>query len=838
MFLAFFCFCNAAAQETKVKGRVTDASTGEPVPFAGVYFKGTTTGMSTDLDGNFSFGTRDTATVLCAYMLGYEPGEVKIKSGGFNEANFRLTPSPSSLNAAVVKPDNRYMIWILSQIERNRDRNDPERRGAYKCETYTKMELDIANPEKTLDRKIIRNNFGFMADYLDTSVVSGQPFLPVLISETKAKKFHSASPEVSREIITATRISGMDSENALSQFTGTMHLRTNFYDNFIYAFDIQIPSPLGVSGRSYYNYYLVDSLEIEGRKTWKIRFHPKKEISSPVFDGEMSIDSTDFAMREIHVKLMKGSNVNWIRSAAIDREDRIAGDSLWFYKSDKLTVDFSLTMRDSSKMVSFLGSRATYYGSPIPVDADSLASERGRMPVVVEKGAAEKDDEWWDNARPYSLSERERGIYSMVDSVKTVPLFNSLQHIITTVGTGYLHTKYIEFGPYGKLYSFNKIEGSRFQAGIRTTSDFSRKFRFTGYGAFGMKDQEFKGGASAEWMLSRLPTRKLTLSGKRDILQLGKGSGSFTETSIITSILTKKGSEKRSPVNEYSLRFDWEILPWLNTSTTIESRRIYSNSFVPMFRTADKERGPDTLAVNSVCANSLRFCARFSKDETVNRGTFEKYYMFSDYPVVTLDLSGSLKGIGRNEYSYFRSEVKLNYNLRLPPAGTSRIQFTAGKIIGKVPYPFLKLYEGNGTYILDRNSFSTMEYYEFASDTWTTLFWEHNFGGFFLNRIPFVKALHWREVLTVKAAYGTLSKRNNGVLGEPESSGAPLLFPAGMNSLNKPFIEMGAGITNIFNLLRVDAFWRLTHRNIKAPDGTIRKSPNRCIVNIGVELSF
>ncbi|MGM9737157.1 MAG: DUF5686 family protein [Candidatus Cryptobacteroides sp.] len=836
--MALFCFCNAAAQETKVKGRVTDASTGEPVPFAGVYLKGTTTGMSTDMDGNFSFAARDTATVLCAYMLGYEPSEVKIKAGGFTEINFRLTTSPSSLDAAVVKPDNRYILWILSQIERNRGRNDPERRSAYKCETYTKMELDIANPEKTLDRKIIRNNFGFMADYLDTSVVSGQPFLPLLISETKARRFHSSSPEVNRETITATRISGMDSENALSQFTGTMHLKTNFYDNFIYAFDIQIPSPLGVNGRSYYNYYLVDSLEIEGRKTWKIRFHPKKEISSPVFDGEMAIDSADFAMREIHVKLLKGSNVNWIRSAAIDREDRIAGDSLWFYKSDKLTVDFSLTMRDSSKMVSFLGSRATHYGLPLPVNADSLASERGRMPVVVEKGAAGKDDEWWDNARPYSLSERERGIYSMVDSVKTVPLFNSLQHIITTVGTGYLHTKYIEFGPYGKLYSFNKIEGSRFQAGIRTTSDFSRKFRFTGYGAFGMKDQEFKSGASAEWMLSRLPTRKLTLSGKRDILQLGKGNGSFTETSIITSILTKKGSEKRSPVNEYSLRFDWEIRPWLNTSTTIESRRIYSNSFVPMLRAADKNGHSDTLAVNSVCANTLRFCARFSKDETVNRGTFEKYYMFSDYPVVTLDLSGSLKGIGRNEYSFFRSEVKLNYNLRLPPAGTSRIQFTAGKIIGKVPYPFLKLYEGNGTYILDRNAFSTMEYYEFASDTWTTLLWEHNFGGYFLNRIPFVRALHWREVLTVKAAYGTLSKRNNGVLGDPESSGAPLLFPAGMNSLNKPFIEMGAGITNIFNLLRVDAFWRLTHRNIKAPDRTMRKSPNRCIVNIGVELSF
>ena len=58
------------AQETKVRGRVTDAVTGEPVPFTGVYFQGTTIGMSTDLEGCFNISTRDTVSVLCASILG------------------------------------------------------------------------------------------------------------------------------------------------------------------------------------------------------------------------------------------------------------------------------------------------------------------------------------------------------------------------------------------------------------------------------------------------------------------------------------------------------------------------------------------------------------------------------------------------------------------------------------------------------------------------------------------------------------------------------------------------------------------------------------------------
>ena len=241
--------------------------------------------------------------------------------------------------------------------------------------------------------------------------------------------------------------------------------------------------------------------------------------------------------------------------------------------------------------------------------------------------------------------------------------------------------------------------------------------------------------------------------------------------------------------------------------------------------------------VNSVGSNDLRTVLRFSKDETVARGAFQKSYLHSDYPIFTLDLLGSLKGIGKNEYSYFRSEFTIDYKLKIPPLGMSKIKLTAGNIVGTVPYPLLKLHEGNGTYILDQSSFSCMEFYEFASDTWATLFWEHNFGGFFLGKIPLIKKMKMREVFTLKAAYGTLSRKNNGIIGNPNSANAPMLFPAGMDMLNKPYVEMGVGLTNIFRILRVDAVWRMTHRYKDTPAGKV-KTPNRFDINIGLELRF
>ncbi len=67
----------------------------------------------------------------------------------------------------------------------------------------------------------------------------------------------------------------------------------------------------------------------------------------------------------------------------------------------------------------------------------------------------------------------------------------------------------------------------------------------------------------------------------------------------------------------------------------------------------------------------------------------------------------------------------------------------------------------------------------------------------------------------LKGVIGTLSDKNNGSL---EDTQAKLLFPEGMSSVSKPYFETGIGVENIFRLFRVDAIWRLTHRDKKNVD--------------------
>ncbi len=220
----------------------------------------------------------------------------------------------------------------LEGIVRNKKYNDPEEYDRYICRTYTKMELGLANIREFRSKNSNKFRFHLRAP-IDTSV-TGQPYLPVMISETAADYYHSRTPSVAREVIRASQISGIEDNSVLAQFTGHLPADVNLYENFIDLFGVKFASPLSNSGRSFYKYFLVDSTNTEGRKTYKSGFTPKVS-PPPVSDGEVNIDSASYALRSARVKMAKGVNVNWIRHLAIEADNRLTADSLWFPQREK-----------------------------------------------------------------------------------------------------------------------------------------------------------------------------------------------------------------------------------------------------------------------------------------------------------------------------------------------------------------------------------------------------------------------------------------------------------------------------------------------------------------------
>ena len=848
LFVSLVC----GAQTTKVRGRVTDEA-GEGIPFAGVYFKGTTVGITADIDGYYNLETKDlTRYVLVAQLLGYDTMEVFVQPGKFNEVDFTLRLADNRLSGAKVKADNKKARELLANIQAHRSTNDPDNHPEYICEVYNKMEMDLTHPAEQLDGKRFKKEFGFVFDYIDTSAVSGVPYLPVMISETVSERRHSSSPARDAEKVLANRISGLnpDGNNMLSQFTGSLHLRINFYRPFINAFDVQFPSPIQENGLLYYNYYIIDTLKVDGRKTLLVRYHPKQLVSTPAFDGEMRIDCEDFALRSIHANMKNTTNVNWLRDLVFDSEYERQPDSTWFYKSDRLYVDLSLSLQDSSKMLSFIGRKDMNYSKVSFELGDRIRS--GEALVGVEDGASKKDESFWASARPEPLSEKEQAIYDMVDKVQTVPMYRTLYDIVYTAINGYYEVGKIGFGPYFKLLSFNALEGLRPQFGLRTSKSFSLTDRFTVYGAYGTRDKTLKGGATWEHLFGRIPERKLTLSAKYDVHQMGSAAeNSIGEGNILATIFGGSYNNKLCMMSSFAGSYQHEFSMRVNGEIGFDFKRFYPNE-APWLREMKQVQmyAPDSTKIHSVAANEMYVALRFSKDETVNRGLFKKQYVYSEYPAITLSLAGSFAGLRQGDYSYLRPEFTMRWSPRVPPFGTSKIYVNAGKIYGHVPYPMLHFHEGNSTYLLNRFSFACMDFMEFASDQWLTVFWNHCFNGFFFGKLPIIRKLGWREEVSVRAVWGSLSHQNNGNLAKVDIADmeAPMLFPNGTSSLGRaPYVEFGAGISNILKFIRVDCYWRASYRDqriIVVEDSTVSqkvlnrlRTPNFA-VKIGAEFKF
>ena len=88
----------AFAQKLTVTGNVTDASTGEPVPFASVHEKGTMNGVNTDVNGHYSISVSKDG-ILVFSSVGYNTVEIPVD--GKAKINCDLPVDTETLESAV-----------------------------------------------------------------------------------------------------------------------------------------------------------------------------------------------------------------------------------------------------------------------------------------------------------------------------------------------------------------------------------------------------------------------------------------------------------------------------------------------------------------------------------------------------------------------------------------------------------------------------------------------------------------------------------------------------------------------------------------------------------------
>ena len=777
-------------------GKITDAITGQPLPFANIYLKGNTVGVTSDFEGNYSLETRlRTDTILSSY-IGYHSVGKPLVLNKFQTIDFQLFAANLELSEVVITPGENPAEVILKRIISNKPENNREKLDAYQYEAYTKIQFDANNISENYRNMKIFKPFQFIFDNLDTSALNGKTYLPIFLSESLSDVYFRKNPHDQKEVIKATRISGIENES-MSQFVGDLVQNVNIYDNYIMLFQKNFVSPIANFGLGYYKYYLVDSASLNGRWCYNISFKPRR-VQELTFTGNFWVNDTSYAIIKLDMRVAGDANINYIGDLNISQEFKKIHDRYWMLTMDKMVADFNI-VKKSRRTMGFFGTKTTTYEDFDFKETSDRKIYALPSNILVLPNSTRKSEDFWKDARHEELNKDERTIFHMIDTLKTLPVFNTYVDVIQMVTSGYYIKGNFEIGPYMSMLSFNYLEGTRLRFGGRTSNDFSTKIMFDGYAAYGTLDQKMKYSGGFLYMIGKNPRRALAGSYKYDIEQLGMSQNAFREDFLLAGLFSKNTTNSLSMVKEYKGSYEHEWFNGLSNTIFFANRKLLPTNAEGIKVWDEPTNGYRMLG--EITTSEIALNTRFAYKEKVVIGEFERTSLGAKYPVVDILYGYGIKDFLHGDYEYNRLQVRIKHWFNLSTFGWSKYNIEAGQVWGKLPFPLLKIHSGNETYWYDESAFNLMYYYEFVSDKYISFLYTHHFEGLFLNKIPLMRKLKWREQFQIRGVIGGVSSKNLKYAGLPE----------GTYTLSKPYFEAGAGLENIFKVIRIDAIWRLSY---------------------------
>ena len=806
----------------KVQGEVIDSLTREPLPYISVYLKGTSEGGMTDNNGRFSFQTYRAEAQLVISSVGYEEYTRLIHPA--KEQNFKVCLAPTSyaLTEVVVKPgrerykkkDNPAVRFVKGMIE-HRDDYSPDKQEFWQRERYEKMTFAINNFDSAKQQKWLYRKFKFLKNYVDTSAVTGQPVLAVSNRELLATDYYQRSPKREKQWVKARRQAGVDemlSQQGMEQAISVTMTDVDIYENNITLFTNKFVSPLSALGPSFYKYYLMDTVSVAGKPCVDLAFVPFNSESFG-FTGHLYVllDSTYF-VRRVVMNFPQKINLNFVDYMRIDQLFDRAPDGTRQLLTESITAEFKLVENSDG----IYAKRDVFYRNYCYEPTDSAQIAFGRPENVIEDvSASAKTDEYWAENRHADVSKKETSVGDMMAQLRSYPAFYWTEQFLKVMFTGYIplpndKKPLFYYGMMNATMSGNALEGVRIRAGGMTSAWLHPHLFGRGFIAYGFRDKRPKGLAELEWSFNRkkeyaneFPIHSLKVRYENDVNQYGQHY-LYTNKDNMFLALKRQKDDRIGYLQKAEVTYTNEFYSGLSLQLTTRLRRDESSCLIPFIRKDDRQ------PVKSIRTSELELKLRYAPGEKFFQTQWNRFPVSLDAPVFTLSHTAAAKGVLGGDYTYQYTEAGFQKRFWFSAFGYTDVILKAGKVWSKVPFPLLIIPNANLSYTIQPESYSLMNAMEFMNDAYASWDVTYFMNGFLLNRVPLLKKLKWREVLSCRGLYGHLSDKNN-----PELSEGLFQFPLGGQLMgHKPYVEVGVGIENIFKVLRLDYVWRLTYRDM------------------------
>lgn len=758
LFLSSFSF----AQTFVVEGVIKDTEN-HPVPFATVFIKGTTIGTSANGNGQYTLKVKPGKYEISYSAVGFKSSVKAVTVNDNVTIDATLSVESYILKDVIVTNNGEDPAYAIIRKAIGARKKHLKETPAYQCDVYIKgVQRLLKTPEKFLGKDLNKPAQEAGLDSNRTGIVYQSESQSVL-SFSPPDRYH--------EEMISSKVAG---NNRSFSFNRATQLILNFYNNYQDWDGLSnrpFVSPIADNALFYYDYKLIGSTVENGELINKIQLLPKRN-HDPVYHGYIYIVEDSWRIFATDFLMSKASNIAIVDSLKINQQFIPVGKKVWMPSTVKF--DFTGGLFGFRFGGNYIGVYSDYELNP------SQNKTNFKEVLKITKDVNKKDSTYWKNARPIPLTQEEVANYQLKDSIarrrESKPYLDSLDRVNNKLKPfklllgGYnprdrYQQKYYHIDGLLNAMSYNTVEGFVINYGAyynKKVDTVNNRYLFwSGKLRYGFSNKLFN--ANSRLVLPVFKQQTLSFYFGSDVKDLNdKGSLNILENSV-NSLLYEKNFSKfyQKKFGEVtlssaiggglkgSLGFAYQSNKWLPNTSNYSFKHYANRDFTsnnPFSPSLDVPLFEEYQNFNLKLGLSYNFSNKYA---TYPSG---KYYLPSKWPTLNLQYEKGISGIFGSDESYdFLSLGLRKSDIKLGFYGYFSFSTEMGKFLSskKIYYPDFKHFTGNQALFFSptQNQFLFLSYYlQSTSNEYLEFHAEHNFSGFFTNKIPLVRKLKLQEL--------------------------------------------------------------------------------------------
>ena len=818
LFAFFLLAVTMTVNAQKISGVVVDAETGDTLLYPSASYKGHHVAVSGNAMGAYTI-QRHNGWQLTFSAVGYKSKTVNVTASTPSVLNVKLKPDTKQLSEVVVKSKRgKYSrkdnpaVELMRRVIEAKKKTDLENHDFLQYSKYQKITLAVNDIKPSdLDSGFFAKK-QWLIDQIETSPFNHKLILPVSVDETVTQHIYRKDPKTEKSIIKGQSSTGVNqliqTGDILNVALKDVFTDVDIYDDYVRLLQYPFVSPIGKNAIGFYRYYIQDTVYVDRDLCYHLEFLPNNQQDFG-FRGELYI----LADSSLHVKrcdltIPRRSDVNFVDNLHVTQQYTKLANGEWALTVDDMIVE----MRLAKAFGNFLVTRVTRL-SDYAFDEIPRQLFKGKAKERKEADAMMRDEAFWNQYRSVELTKSESSMDAFIHRIEQLKgfkyfIFAGKALIENFVETGDVnHPSKFDIGPVNTMISKNFIDGYRFRLSGQTTANLNKHWFASGYIARGIDSKKtyYDGQLTysfnkKEYLPREFPKRTITFSSSYDVMAPSDKYMPTDKDNVFTAFKWTT-VDKMMFYNRQKLAFEYEQEWGLKTLVYIK-------------REVNEAAGNIEFGRQKLNTTELSLQLQLAPGRTYINTKQRRLPINLDAPVFGLGHTLGIKGFLGGDYRYNLTEASIYKRFWVGSWGKIDTYLKAGAQWNKVPFPLLIMPAANLSYIVEDGTFNLINNMEFLNDRYASLDVSWDLNGKILNRIPLLKKLKWREYIGVKCLWGDLTDKNNPML--PENVGDPELwqFPQGSYVMDpkRPYVELIAGVHNIFKLLHVEYVRRLNYK--------------------------